>query len=251
LLSDLSVVFTSNREETYDNCSFLKGYIMQSTKRLFMIKRLLPGIFSLLILGLLAACAPNQPTVAAPKTPLQISQSLSFTQDGANTIPQASYPDPNDQSTLPSSVKVTNGDTVLLRAIVTQGYQVYECQASSTSASGFAWTLQSPLAILKADQGTNVIHSAGPSWLYTQDGSMVTGAVAASATQDVSAVPWLRLDIKEHLGKTGLFNNVDQIQRLYTKGGIAPSSGCNQDAAKQHEIQPVSYTAEYVFWGHK
>ncbi len=46
-------------------------------------------------------------------------------------------------------------------------------------------------------------------------------------------------------------SKVDQVQRLYTHGGKVPASGCNRDAANQHVIQPVSYTAEYVFWGHK
>ncbi|HEY4385829.1 MAG TPA: DUF3455 domain-containing protein, partial [Ktedonobacteraceae bacterium] len=222
----------------------------------------------LFTVGILAACGSNatQTTstpIAAPKLPLQISQLLSYSQANANTSSQASYPDPNNQNALPASVKVTgSGKTVLLRASVVQGYQVYECQANPTKKNSFAWALQSPLAILKTDQGTNVIHSAGPSWLYTQDGSMIVGAIGnftssngkvapASATPNASAIPWLRLDVKDHLGKTGLFSNVNEVQRLYTKGGVAPSNGCNQNAAHQRVLKQVSYTAEYVFWGHK
>jgi Protein of unknown function (DUF3455) len=173
------------------------------------------------------------------------------------------YPDPTNQDALPASVKVTGKDEkVLLRASVTKGYQIYECKASTTTPGTFAWQFQAPFAFLKADNGTNVIHSTGPTWLYTQDGSEIMAKVGqftnpdgsvvpASATPNASAIPWLRLDVTVHLGSNGLFSNVDQVQRLYTRGGIAPKSGCNLNAANNHVIHSVPYTAEYVFWGPK
>ncbi len=173
------------------------------------------------------------------------------------------YPDPTNQDGLPASVKVaSDSETVLLRAAVTDGYQIYECQASASDPSGFAWKFQAPSAILKADDGTNVVHSADPTWLYTQDGSEVKAKVGqfantygtvvpANATQDAKSIPWLRLDVTDHQGNEGLFSHVDQIQRLYTTGGKAPTDGCNQNAANNHVIQSVHYTAEYVFWGHR
>jgi hypothetical protein len=172
------------------------------------------------------------------------------------------YPDPSDQSNLPDSVKATGQDeTVLLRVSVREGDQIYECQASTTDPSGYAWNLQAPFALLNADNGTNVIHSTDPTWLYTQDGSEVKGkigqyaspdgtVVASTATPDANSIPWLRLDVTEHRGKSGLFSKVDQIQRLYTGGGKAPKDGCNRDTANEHVIRSIKYTAEYVFWGH-
>src|SRR5262249_36201698 len=153
-------------------------------------------------------------------------------------------------------------ETVLLRGSVTEGYQIYECQASMTDKSGYAWKLQAPFAALKTDEGTNIIHSTGPTWLYTLDSSEVRAAlgkftnssgnvVPASATPDPKAVAWLRLDVTEHHGSHGLMSGVDQIQRLYTRNGVAPTTGCNKDAASHHTLLPVSYTAEYVFWGRK
>jgi hypothetical protein len=172
------------------------------------------------------------------------------------------YPDPSNQANLPDSVKVTSQDeTVLLRASVEEGSQIYECQASTTDPSGYAWKLQAPFALLKADNKTNVIHSTDPTWLYTEDGSEVEAqvgqytkpdgtVVAASATPDANSIPWLRLTVTVHRGTVGLFSRVDQIQRLYTAGGKAPKDGCNRDAANDHLIQSIAYTAEYVFWGH-
>lgn len=238
---------------------------MKLTRRLPAMKSFLLGTLSLLAIGLLAACGSYSDSTTIPTQSDLSQQAFSFTQEGLvkNQSSQMSYPDPTNQNALPASVKVTGqGETVLLRAAVVQGYQMYECQASTTNASGFAWKLQAPFAVLKADQGTNVLHSTGPTWLYTQDGSEIRATVGkftttkesvvpASATPDTTAVAWLRLDVTEHHGNHGLFSNVDQVQRLYTRGGTAPSSGCNRDAANQHVIQPVSYTAEYVFWGHK
>ena len=169
--------------------------------------------------------------------------------------------DPTNQDALPNSVKVaSDGIKVLLRTSVVEGYQIYECQVSTTDPSGFAWKVQAPFALLKADNGANVVHSTDPTWLYTKDGSEVKArvgqysnpdgtAVAASATPTANAIAWLRLDVTEHRGANGLFSNVDQIQRLHTGGGKAPGDGCNQDVANQHVIRSVAYTAEYVFWG--
>jgi hypothetical protein len=176
--------------------------------------------------------------------------------------PSSQDSDPANQDALPDSVKVTGqGEKVLLDVHTTEGYQIYECQASTTDPSGFAWTFQAPFAILSADDGTNVIHSTGPLWLYTQDGSKVEGKVGqftapdgkvvpASATPNADAIPWLRLDVTNHLGNTGLFSQVDQIQRLHTEGGKAPNRVCNSETANKHVIVSVPYQAEYVFWGH-
>jgi hypothetical protein len=235
---------------------------MKSTRHIPIMKRLLLGTLSLLALGLLAACGSyNHTTIdaqnALPQNGLlHAPQAFSFPKDGG-------YPDPTNQDALPESVKVTGaGESVLLRAAVAEGYQIYECQASTTDPSGFPWKLQAPFAFLKTDEGTNILHSTGPSWLYTQDGSEVRAAVGkfttangsvvpASATPDAKTIPWLRLDVTDHRGNAGLFSKVDHIQRLYTGSGKAPSSGCNRDTANHHVIQPVSYTAEYVFWGRK
>jgi hypothetical protein len=232
---------------------------MKSIRYLPGIKNLLPGmlgLFALVPLFLLTACGGSDPAT------LQ-TQGMDNASQMASSSHSKDYPDPTNQDKLPESVKVKGeGLTVLLSAPVVQGSQIYECQASTTDASGFAWKVQAPFAFLKASDGRNVIHSTGPAWLYTLDGSIVLAAVGkftdstgatvpASATPDKKSIPWLRLDVTEHKGSTGLFSNVEQVQRLYTKGGIAPSSGCNQDAANHHVIQSVNYTAEYVFWGHK
>ena len=218
------------------------------TKRIFLT--LLGG--AILIIVIAAGLAPlNQAPMAHANTPTPTSTPRS----------SYSYPDPTNQDALPDSVKVMGNDKkVLLRAVVTQGSQIYECQASKTSPSGFAWTLQAPFALLTADDGTNIIHSTGPSWLYTLDQSQIKATVGqftqpdgtvvpANATPDVNAIPWLRLDVTEHLGNVGLFSRVNQIQRLYTTQGKAPGTVCDLQNANKRVIQEEPYKAEYVFWG--
>jgi Protein of unknown function (DUF3455) len=219
----------------------------------------LSGVLLLTVIAVGLTALLRQNSTAPESSPAPTKGSL--LNDQPPQTQAIKYPDPTKQDALPDSVRVTgNGETVLLRAFVTDGYQIYECQASTTDPSGFAWKFQAPSAILKTDNGTNIIHSADPTWLYTQDQSEVKAKVGqftnpdgtvvpANATPDAKSIPWLRLDVTDHQGNEGLFSNVNQIQRLYTAGGKAPSDKCDQSAANNHAIQSVHYTAEYVFWG--
>jgi hypothetical protein len=44
----------------------------------------------------------------------------------------------------------------------------------------------------------------------------------------------------------GALSSVLSIQRIHTKGGKAPDSGC--DASHVDAIQPVHYEADYIFY---
>ncbi len=214
-------------------------------------------LLALILAGLINILRQDSSTHVSKPAPTQVSHLNQKT-----PTPVFNYPEPTNQDALPAIVRAGgNGETVLLRTFVTEGRQIYECQASTTDPSGFAWKLQAPFALLKADDGTNVIHSTDPTWLYAKDGSEVKAKVrqltnsdgtlvSTSATPDANSIPWLLLDVTDHQGGKGLFSRVDQIQRLYTVGGKAPSGGCNQNAANNHVIQSVGYVAEYVFWGY-
>ncbi len=60
------------------------------------------------------------------------------------------------------------------------------------------------------------------------------------------AVPWLLLRAKSNEG-AGAFASVKYIQRVDTKGGVAPSAGC--DAAQAGAEARVDYSANYAFYG--
>ena len=93
-------------------------------------------------------------------------------------------------------------------------------------------------------------HFAGPSWEST-DGSRVIGkAVANAPSPDADAIPWLLVSVVSHEGTAaGVLSRATSIQRLNTKGGKAPASGCDASHAGQ-EVR-VPYSAEYLFYAPK
>ena len=82
-----------------------------------------------------------------------------------------------------------------------------------------------PMPNLFDEAGRNVgSHFAGPSWRWL-DGSQVTGKPISSAAPNPDSIPWLLLTATGHTGN-GVLTNISSIQRLQTKGGKAPASGC-------------------------
>src|ERR1700721_804235 len=141
----------------------------------------------------------------------------------AQQIPQQLQPPANEQ---------------LLLKVHAKGDQVYTCKGDGTQ---FSWTLKAPDAQLFDKDGKAFgKHFAGPSW-EASDGSRVTGkAVANAPSPDADSLPWLLVNIVSHEG-SGVFSNATTIQRLNTKGGKAPASGC--DASHVGKEVRVAYSA--------
>lgn len=135
----------------------------------------------------------------------------------------------------PPAVKVPAGNK-LLASFEGNGVQIYQCTAA-------AWILLEPAATL-SDHGKPVaLHFKGPIWVSTVDGSEVGAAAVpgASATHP-GAVPELLLKATENHGK-GQFSDVTYVQRLATRGGVAPAGSCTDGAQAA-----VPYSATYTFW---
>lgn len=134
------------------------------------------------------------------------------------------------------------GAPLLLEAAA-DGVQVYVCEAKG---QGFEWAFKAPEATLFDKQGLQIgTHFAGPTW-KTSDAAVV-GEVAARADAPASgAIPWLLLRAKSHEG-TGVLSTVAFIRRADTKGGAAPTAGC--DAAHRGEQARIRYSALYQFYG--
>ena len=143
---------------------------------------------------------------------------------------------------VPDAIQAPAGQEVLLQ-VHAVGSQIYVCQVAADGKSG--WILQAPDAELR-DQHGEVLgrHYAGPTWKH-KDGSEVTGkAVARSDAPDAGSIPWLLVTATGHSGQ-GVFSAVTSIQRVHTKGGVAPSvAGCTQGA----EVKSA-YEADYYFYG--
>ena len=134
----------------------------------------------------------------------------------------------------------------LLLQVHAKGDQVYTCKSD---AAQFTWTLKAPDAQLFDNDGKPFgKHFAGPSW-EASDGSRVTGkAVANAPSPDADSIPWLLVNILSHDG-SGVLSRATTIQRLNTKGGKAPASGC--DASHAGQEARVPYSADYLFYAPK
>lgn len=144
---------------------------------------------------------------------------------------------------IPETLKTPESAKLILHARGV-GWQIYTCQAGSDGAT--AWTLKAPEADLYDLKGGKIgKHFAGPAWKY-QDGSEVTGKVAArQEAPDAQSIPWLLLSASGHTG-AGKFASVAFIQRIQTKGGDAPKTGCDE-SHRDRELK-VPYSAEYYFY---
>jgi hypothetical protein len=144
---------------------------------------------------------------------------------------------------VPPKIAAPANEVVVLQAHAS-GSQIYLCQAGADQK--LAWTLKAPDAELTDAKGTNIgRHFAGPTWKHV-DGSEVTGKAAAREdAPEPGAIPWLLLNVVGHAG-SGVLTRVISIQRIHTKGGQVPPTGCD-DSHRGGEVK-VPYTAEYYFY---
>ncbi len=149
----------------------------------------------------------------------------------------------SDSPAAPEALRPPAGQVLLLH-LAGKGKQIYTCQSAG---GGFAWKLKAPDAQLFDESGAMAgRHFGGPTW-EAKDGSRVTGKLAQSvAPADATSIPWLLVNAVSHEG-SGVMTRVASIQRLNTKGGKAPDSGC--DASSEKAEAPVEYQADYYFYG--
>ncbi|MDX8029813.1 DUF3455 domain-containing protein [Lentzea sp. BCCO 10_0856] len=133
------------------------------------------------------------------------------------------------------AVQVPPGNKVVAK-FYAKGVQTYTCTTG-------AWKGLEPAATLADRLGRAVgLHSRGPIWVSTLDGSAVEAAPVDGARNEVpGAVPELLLKAKSTRG-AGVFAGVSYVQRLATKGGVAPAGGCQEGAQTS-----VRYEALYTF----
>lgn len=146
---------------------------------------------------------------------------------------------------VPPQLQLPANEQLLLQ-VHAKGDQVYTCKAD---AAQFTWTLKAPDAQLFDENGKHFgKHFAGPSW-EANDGSRVTGkAVANAPSPDPNSIPWLLINVVSHEG-SGVLSRATTIQRLNTKGGKPPASGC--DASRVGQEARASYSADYLFYAPK
>lgn len=181
----------------------------------------------------------------------------------AIALPKAARGDDVTPPRVPADLEVPAGNEVFLVGHAF-GTQDYVCLPSSTSASGFAWTLFTPQATLFDDDGDQIItHFFSPNaagtiratWQHSRDTSAVFAKLARAPFVDPpfvapGAIAWLLLEQDGvEAGPTGgdRLTGTTFIHRVNTAGGLAPSTGCAapSDIGKQAF---VPYEADYFFY---
>jgi len=148
------------------------------------------------------------------------------------------------QEGLPAPVQVPAGHAVVLES-VGRGQITYECRARKDNTS-FDWVLVGPEAKLTDRQGKQIGRYYGPPATWeSADGSKVTGAQVAVTPAAAGSIPLQLVKTNPATG-TGAMQGVTFIQRVTTKGGVAPSSSCA--AATSGKKENVSYQADYIFY---
>lgn len=150
-----------------------------------------------------------------------------------------------DNAALPEPVRVPAGHKMLMSATGV-GELTYECREKKDAAGVFEWAFVGPVAKLYAADKKEVgKYYAGPTWEST-DGSKVTGKQVAVSPSAPGNIPLQLVKAEPTMG-TGAMAGVSYIQRLNTKGGVAPATACTSDTKGAR--QQVVYEADYVFYG--
>jgi len=150
-----------------------------------------------------------------------------------------------DNAALPETVRVPAGHKVML-ATTGVGEITYECREKKDLAGQHEWAFVGPVATLYGAERKAVgRYYAGPTW-EAADGSKVTGKQVAVAPASPGNIPLQLVKAEPAMGQ-GAMTGVSYIQRLNTKGGVAPAMACDATAKGQRQV--VAYEADYVFYG--
>lgn len=148
------------------------------------------------------------------------------------------------QADLPEPVRVPAGHKMTMKAVGV-GELTYECRAKAGDASAFEWVFVGPVAKLMDASNKEVgKYYAGPTW-ESMDGSKVTGKQVAVAPAQPGSIP-LQLVKADPATGNGAMTGITYIQRVNTKGGVAPADPCMASSAGTKK--QVAYQADYVFF---
>ena len=162
-----------------------------------------------------------------------------------NSMPMAPMMMKVDNAALPEPVRVPAGQKLVM-ATNGVGEITYECREKKDMAGQHEWAFVGPVATLYgADRKAVGRYYAGPTW-EASDGSKVTGKQVAVAPAAPGSIPLQLVKAEPAMG-SGAMTGISYIQRLNTKGGVAPTMAC--DATSRGKRQQVAYEADYVFYG--
>jgi Protein of unknown function (DUF3455) len=150
-----------------------------------------------------------------------------------------------DQSSLPDAVKVPAGHRVALETVGV-GEITYECRDKKDAAGQFEWAFVGPSAVLNDRSGKAIGAYYGPPATWrSNDGSTVTATQIAVSPASQGNIPLQLVKANPATG-SGVMMGVTYIQRVATKGGVAPKATC--DTANKGKREIVKYQADYILY---
>jgi hypothetical protein len=194
---------------------------------------------------------PPSPSLAAASIAIALS-AITLASGCASTSSSGNMAKPVfSQSALAEAVRVPEGHRVTLETVGI-GEITYECKAktpvppNTAAVVGFEWVFVGPQAKLTDRAGKTIGKYFGPPATWeSADGSKVTGAQVAIAPAPAGNIPFQLVKANPAQG-AGQMAGVSYIQRLATRGGVAPSNPCDAGRVGQRSI--VTYQSDYIFW---
>ncbi|MDR7150373.1 hypothetical protein J2W49_002331 [Hydrogenophaga palleronii] len=149
------------------------------------------------------------------------------------------------QASLPAAVQVPAGNKVVMETVGV-GQITYECRAKADMPVQFEWVFAGPDAKLMDRSGKQVGKYYGPPATWeSMDGSKITATQLAVSPGGTGNIPLQLVKANPAMGM-GAMQGVSYIQRVATKGGVAPAMPCG--AANTGARQIVNYQADYIFY---
>lgn len=149
------------------------------------------------------------------------------------------------QASLPAAVQVPAGHKVAMETVGV-GQITYECRAKKDAAGQFEWVFAGPDAKLMDRSGKQVGTYYGPPATWESlDGSKLTAKQLAVSPGGAGNIPLQLVQADPAMG-AGAMQGVTYIQRVATKGGVAPAAACAAGNAGAKQI--VNYQADYIFY---
>jgi hypothetical protein len=149
------------------------------------------------------------------------------------------------QAMLPAAVQVPAGHKVAMETVGV-GEITYQCSAKKDMAGQFEWVFAGPEAKLNDRSGKQVGKYYGPPATWeSMDGSRLTATQVAVAPNGMGNIPSQLVKGNPAMG-SGAMRGVTYIQRVDTRGGVAPVTPCA--AGNMGARQTVKYQADYIFY---
>lgn len=145
---------------------------------------------------------------------------------------------------LPDNLPAGNSRVATYYAV---GVQKYKAREKAGSPGVYEWVFVAPQANLYNSNNKKAgTHGAGPFWSVSPLDSIFAQQFTPARTapsEDADSIDWLLLKTKDGTTPTGIFEDVDYIQRIATKGGKAPLT----PPATANQTVDVKYKTVYRF----